>query len=148
MMKNKWTNRHGDIKHPLYILYGGMIGRCENVGNTKYKNYGGRGIKVCDEWLYNFPKFVIDMGERPDGYQLDRIDNQKGYSKENCRWVSKYEQMANMTTNSEIVGVEWRESMKKWLARIQIKRKSIYLGSFVNKEDAIRARQNAYELVK
>lgn len=144
----KHTKRNGNIAHPLYSRYRGMIARCTNPNNIKYHNYGGRGIKVCDRWLYNFLNFVNDMGECPSGYELDRIDFNGNYEPGNCRWVSKYEQMSNMSTNKEHVGVSWNDKMHKWLARIQIKGKSVYLGSFLDIQDAINAREQAYQLVK
>lgn len=82
-------------KHPLYPMYGAMIQRCHNVNNAQYKNYGARGITVCDEWRESFEAFVRDMGERPDGFSIDRIDNDKGYFPDNCRWADWMTQAQN-----------------------------------------------------
>jgi hypothetical protein len=73
----------------------GMKNRCHNPKNPAYPRYGGRGIFVCDEWVNDFDKFYEDMGPRPKGLALDRIDNNKGYSKENCRWVTYKENNRN-----------------------------------------------------
>lgn len=75
--------------------YNNMMNRCHNPNNKRYKDYGQKGIIVCDEWRGNFKQFLKDMGKCPDGFQIDRIDNSKGYSKENCRWASPKENMQN-----------------------------------------------------
>jgi hypothetical protein len=76
-----------------------MKARCFYQTNKAYKNYGGRGITVCSEWLSSFETFYSDMGERPKGTSLDRIDNSKGYSKENCRWATIKQQQRNQRSN-------------------------------------------------
>ncbi len=79
---------------PTYATWYGMIDRCINPSNISYKYYGGRGISVCEEWL-NIAKFVEDMGIRPDGMTLDRIDRNGNYCLSNCKWSDVLEQQRN-----------------------------------------------------
>lgn len=84
------------IHTAIYRCWRHMKARCTNPNDQKYARYGGRGIVVCDEWLKDFRNFYVDMGERPyDLYSLDRIDNDKGYYKENCRWATRKQQSNN-----------------------------------------------------
>ncbi len=83
-------------KHPLYKTYINMINRCHNPKATQFNDYGGRMIFVCPEWRENFWQFVSDMGPKPSPmYTIDRIDNNAGYSKTNCRWSTHKEQEQN-----------------------------------------------------
>lgn len=79
---------------PTYVTWAGMIQRTSNPHHSRYSTYGGRGIQVCDRWR-SFPNFLADMGERPEGLTLDRIDNSKGYEPGNCRWATLSEQERN-----------------------------------------------------
>lgn len=84
---NAWTN---------------LVARCTNPNRPDYRYYGGRGITVCERWLNSFAAFVEDMGIRPDGRSIDRIDNARGYEPGNCRWATKDEQMQNTRATRRI----------------------------------------------
>lgn len=84
------TNR-GSVE---YRAWGAMIQRCTNPNNPAWEYYGGRGISVCDRWL-TFANFIADMGLRPAGLTLERMDNDKGYSPDNCKWATRKAQMLN-----------------------------------------------------
>jgi hypothetical protein len=79
---------------PIHSIWKTMRQRCLNPKNFDYKYYGARGITICERWD-KFENFFEDMGHRPEGLSLDRIDNEKGYSKENCKWSNQVDQIAN-----------------------------------------------------
>lgn len=91
------ASKHGFTQHERYASYRTMLSRCFNEKNRGYKNYGGRGITVCDRWLgeEGFMNFLSDMGEKPVGMSLDRIDNDGDYTPSNCRWATPLDQCKN-----------------------------------------------------
>lgn len=85
---------HGMYKTSEYFAWSAMIQRCTNPKDCGYKNYGGRGIKICDRWRSSFIDFYKDMGEKPfKEAQLDRVDNDGNYELNNCEWVSRTKNM-------------------------------------------------------
>lgn len=111
--------KHGMEGKPIYQLWDGMIRRCYNPNHAAYKNYGGRGITVCDRWR-SFEKFFEDIGFRPEGMSLDRIDNDKGYSPDNCRWATQKEQCRNTRTNRMLTAFGTTKSLIEWAEHIGV----------------------------
>lgn len=111
------NHKHGHASEgrssPTYSSWYGMVQRCTNPNRRYYHRYGGRGITVCDRWL-DFRNFLTDMGVKPEGTSLDRIDNDGNYTPENCRWVNQTTQMCNRTNTLwlEIDGI--RKPLSEW----------------------------------
>jgi AP2 domain len=139
------SNFHGMCKTGIYKLWTTMIQRCENPNATAYIYYGGRGISVCDKW-HSFKNFYEDMGEKPQGKSLDRINGLLGYCKENCRWATHAEQLSNrrkyqssQKNTSGVLGVYWKSSHNKFVARVTENGKRRYVGFFDSLELAAEA---------
>lgn len=138
--------KHGMSSTPIYGVWEAMLARCNNQANSGYPLYGGRGIKVCEEW-HSFENFHRDMGDRPSGMSIDRIDVNKGYYKDNCRWASNslqgYNKNLDPNNTSGKSGVSFYTKQGKWSAEIHVDGKHIRLGMFTNFEDAVRVREAA-----
>lgn len=90
--------KHGRYGSKEYITWSNMKKRCMNSKSPNYKDYGGRGIKICKRWE-EFENFYVDMGDRPEGKSIDRIDNDGNYTPKNCKWSTHTEQMNNRRNN-------------------------------------------------
>ena len=146
--KNKQKITHGRSNSRFYKTWNDMIRRCTNPNNKDYKDYGGRGITVCEEWLdvIDFVAWCEATHPNIEGYSLDRIDNDNGYSPENCRWANRLVQNINQrmksTNTSGYNGIIWNKKNSNWGAVIGIATKKVYIGSFLTKEEAALARDN------
>ncbi len=109
----------GKKKSKIYRIWVSMIQRCTNPNDKGYEDYGGREITVCKRWL-KFENFLEDMGEAPEGHQIDRENNDKGYYKKNCRWVTKQTQMRNKRDNNLIIYDGKNQCIAAWSEKIGI----------------------------
>ncbi len=107
------TRTHGMTNAPEYKVWEAMRRRCLKISDPSYERYGGRGIEVCVAWL-SFESFYADMGHRPDGGTLERIDNDRGYSSENCRWATRLEQSNNRRSNRWLTVNGERKTITEW----------------------------------
>lgn len=117
--------KHGLSGTPTYATWVNMINRCHNPKYHKYPWYGGRGIYVCDAWRENARNFVEDMGYRPEGRTIGRIDNDGPYCRENCRWESVRQQSRNKR-NSALIEFGGRvQVLADWAAELGISRATL-----------------------
>lgn len=103
------------IKHKsTYQCYRDMKGRCFNKNSRRYYTHGQRGITVCERWLESFENFIEDMGVKPEGYTIDRKDNDGNYELSNCRWATPKEQGNNRRTNVNLSFGGNTQTIQKW----------------------------------
>ena len=142
--KTERNTSHGKSNSHEYRIWAHMLQRCSNKKAKSYKDYGGRGITVCRGW-HKFSNFYEDMKDCPEGLTLERINNNLGYCKENCKWATRTEQQRNQrvrkTSLTGVAGVSFYSRDKNWRASIVVNGKCIHLGYFAEITDAIKARK-------
>jgi len=122
--KNNIT--HNLTNNEYFKIWRGIINRCTNPKAANYKYYGAKGITICEEWINSPENFIKDVGERPNKtYSLDRIDNTKGYFKENCKWSTHKEQMNNRNNNILITFNNETKSINDWATQLNINMRTI-----------------------
>ena len=125
--KGRFTTKHGMKKSKIYGVWCGMKERCYNCNNKRYKCYGGRGIRVCDEWANDFREFY--EWAKNNGYKkgltIDRIDNNGNYEPNNCRWVTSKQQNRNYSKNHNITYKGETKCIADWADYFGINRTTI-----------------------
>lgn len=124
---SKKMRTHGlSHKIPEYDVWIGIRNRCNNKNEPQYKDYGGRGIKVCERWMKSFPDFLQDMGNRPSkNHSIDRIDVNGDYSPENCRWATWLEQGSNRRDNVFYTIYGATKTQAEWAREFNVSHASI-----------------------
>lgn len=121
------TKTHGMSRTKLYRIWNGMKWRCHKEKDKDFKNYGGRGIKVCDRWLESFENFYEDMGERPsEDYSIERRDVNDDYCPENCYWILKSKQALNKRNSLHITYKEQTKALVEWARILGIKTDTLH----------------------
>jgi len=135
----KAARNHGQVRTPTYTSWRGMWERCQNPNHVGYKNYGGRGITVCVEWK-DFLVFQRDMGLRPANCVIDRIDNTRGYTKENCAWVSRKTSATNRRNTNWLTAHGKTQTISTWALETGLSRGGIRkrLARGLSPEEALR----------
>jgi len=132
--------KHGSRRYEIYNTWKSMWYRCTNPKDKKYYCYGGKGIAVCDRWK-DIKNFVEDMGPKPKGLTLDRIDSNGDYTPGNCRWATDYQQVLNRDIRPK--NYYWNENLKKYQVMMRFNGELHNFGYFANEKEA---QQKAQEL--
>jgi hypothetical protein len=122
----KWKNKVLDTL-PTYQSWKNMRQRCLNEKHRDFKYYGARGITICDRWVNDYDTFVEDLGLRQKSMTLERINNQKGYEPDNCRWATRKEQSRNKRNNNNITLRGQTKTIAEWAEIAGIKPRNLWL---------------------
>ena len=121
----KAATTHGMTRTSEFNIWSGMRKRTRSKNDKYYPRYGAVGIGMSDEWFDSFEQFYEDMGPRPKGCSVDRIDNSKGYSKENCRWASSNQQNRNKTSNHLLTFRGVSKCITEWSEQLGIRKDTL-----------------------
>lgn len=139
--------RYGNELHPLYTRWLSTTQRCTNPKHPSFRNYGAKGISLSEELrsFEDYRDYVSSLpGYDPENGSLDRIDNRKGYEKNNLRWATQSIQVANQLSSGKghnrFSGVNWSCVHKRWIARVHYEGKSLFSRSYRTEEEALEAR--------
>ena len=124
-MGRKGFKDHGLSNTPQHIAWQNTIARCHSPTHSRYARYGGRGIVVCERW-HTYLNFLEDMGERPEGMSLERLDNDKGYSPDNCKWATRSEQARNSSQNRVIEYAGKTQTLVEWALELGINYQTLH----------------------
>lgn len=119
------SKKHDMSGSTEFRIWAGILQRCNNPNNHDYKYYGGRGITVCSEWE-SFEQFYKDMGSKPRGFTLDRINNNGNYKSENCKWASRKEQANNTRRNRPILYNGEIKPISHWVKELGLSSHTVY----------------------
>lgn len=126
-LENPGSFKHGMTKTSIYGTWVGMKARCLNYSCKSYRDYGGRGITVCERWLNSFENFYKDMGDRPTlNHSIERRNNNEGYSPENCYWATPEEQMNNTRHNVSLTYQGITMNMAQWARKLGLSRACLW----------------------
>jgi AP2 domain-containing protein len=127
---HRTTKTHGDTAGGRfsreYSAWAHAIQRCTNPNDRGFKNYGGRGIRICERWLNSYEAFLEDMGRCPEGHMLDRIDNGGNYEPGNCRWTTRTMQNRNRRNSQYIAYQGQTKHVVEWAAEFGMTRHALY----------------------
>lgn len=132
--------KHGKAKSSEHTCWNNIKSRCNNIANKAYKNYGGRGIRVCKEWEDSFEIFLNDMGNKPSkSYSIERINVDGDYCKENCKWATRLEQSRNKRNNVLLEYNNEIKTIKDWAIQYNMDRMTLKwrLGKGMSIEEAL-----------
>lgn len=125
-----YNTTHGLSRTPTHNSWRGMIARCTDPKHQFYRYYGGKGVTVCDSWISSFANFLNDMGLKPKGTSLDRINPNGNYEPSNCRWATKTEQARNVSDIRTVTHNGKTQTIASWAEELGVKACTLHMRLF------------------